>query len=566
MLERNTFGRLALVAISISLMLAVSRELAFGHGVLIGVAPASGVALCAVLLMRGAAVPAIILGYALGDILGGLSLGATMTNTALHGLAAYGGANVMRKAARRRRPGTKTGEWQVFVCGAWFFALLVAAGSVAAQAIGLIATDFHSLPLAGFVFLSELLGVLTVSAVLLNYREFPKVRDNLRPTLGISVLGIALLCALEFLLHLPPTTISPSHLAILLSIPLALWIAMLPRSLDGAAVTFLVMHAALFLLVAHSEPVVGSDFIVTILFLNVLTMACQFVHSVNLDRLAALVENKAHKSELEKRVEERTARLLAMTEHAVAADEAKSKFIATISHELRTPLNGVIGMASVVLASNRLDPETRQNVNMIHGSGLHLLSIINRILDFSRLGEGIPKDADTIFDIEDLMTEVVNEARFAPEAAGLDIRGNVEPGVERRRLGYRQGVRQVLTNLVGNAIKFTDEGTVKVRISEIERNLIRVEVCDTGPGIPANMTHKIFRPFEQGGSAVTRRYGGTGLGLAICKEIVSRMKGRIGVESEPGAGSRFWFEVPLSSVPQGDGSAKDVADELQNSI
>lgn len=102
----------------------------------------------------------------------------------------------------------------------------------------------------------------------------------------------------------------------------------------------------------------------------------------------------------------------------MAADEAKSKFIATISHELRTPLNGVIGMASVVLASNRLDPETRQNVNMIHGSGLHLLSIINRILDFSRLGEGIPKDADTVFDIEDLMTEVVNEARFAPEAGG----------------------------------------------------------------------------------------------------------------------------------------------------
>jgi signal transduction histidine kinase len=267
---------------------------------------------------------------------------------------------------------------------------------------------------------------------------------------------------------------------------------------------------------------------------------CQLVHFVNRDRLAALAEIAAHRAELERRVAERTARLNAMTERALAADAAKTRFLATVSHEVRTPLNGVIGMASLVL-DGELDPDTRRNVNVIRTSGLHLLDVINRILEFSRLDRAPdPDDAD--FDLRDLVAEVLDEARASPHAEGLELRAAIAPGLGTVRHGSRQSLRQILTNLVGNAAKFTPRGSVTVRLLEASSG-VRLEVEDTGLGIPPALQSRIFEPYEQGEAG--RRSGGTGLGLAICAELAARMGGRIGVESREGAGSLFWVELPL---------------------
>lgn len=536
--------RLALVLVSIAALVASCRGLGFGEGVLLGITPASGLALSAVLLLRRAAVLPIGAGFALGDGLSGLLPGEIVADALAHGVAALLGAWVMRQVAREVRPETKTQQWLIFAGGVWVFAATVAVGFVVAQFAGVIQSGYAPQELVGLTVLYEALGLLTFSAIVLNLGEAGAVRANPQVTLAIASFGIVLLGGLWILLSLPLTAVRASDMAVLLSLPIALWIAMQPRSLDGAAITFVVMHAALFLLVSLSGAVTDADFMVTILYLVVLTVACQLIHSVNLDRLAALAENRAHKRELELRVEERTARLRAMTERAIAADAAKSKFLATVSHELRTPLNGVIGMASVVL-SRELDPRTRVNVEMIHGSGLHLLGVINRILDFSRLGhEGAP-ESESAFDLAAVLREVVEEARFSADAQGLVLSAEVAPGLPTLRLGMRQGLRQVLTNLVGNALKFTDAGRVSVRLSAIGGDWIRGEVQDSGIGIAGTVRERIFRPFEQADDTVTRRYGGTGLGLAICAETLARMGGRIGVESEPGVGSVFWFEVPL---------------------
>lgn len=545
--------RLALVLVALAALVALCRGLGFGEGVLLGITPASGLALSAALVLRRTAILAIVAGFALGDALAGLSPAEIVTDALAHGAAALLGAWVMRQVARQVQPETKTQQWLIFAGGVWVSAATVAMGFGLAQVAGLVHSGYAPQALVGLTLLYEALGLLTFSAIVLNLDEADVVRANPQVTLAIASFGIVLLGALWILLSLPLTAVRASDMAVLLSLPIALWIAMQPRSLDGAAITFVVMHAALFLLVSVSGAVTDADFVVTILYLVVLTVACQLIHSVNLDRLAALADNRAHKRELEMRVEERTARLRAMTERAIAADEAKSKFLATVSHELRTPLNGVIGMASLVL-SRELDPRTRANVELIHGSGLHLLGVINRILDFSRLGhEGAP-ESETTFDLAVVLREVVEEARFSADAQGLVLSAEVAPGLPTLRRGLRQGMRQVLTNLVGNAVKFTDAGCVSVRLSAIGGDWVRGEVQDSGIGIAGTVRDRIFRPFEQADDTVTRRYGGTGLGLAICAETLARMGGRIGVESEPGTGSIFWFEVPL---PRAERAAHD---------
>ncbi len=222
--------------------------------------------------------------------------------------------------------------------------------------------------------------------MLASAREARAVLANPRPVLAILFLGVALLTLLGVFLALPGGLVSPSGITLLLAVPFCLWVAMQPRSLDGAAVSFLAAHVALYVILRQTGSVVRADYVTTVLYLNIVIATCQLVHAVNRDRLSALEAIAAHKAELEARVVERTARLEQMTERAIAADKAKTKFLATVSHEVRTPLNGVIGMASVVLAAD-LDADTRRNVAMIRSSGLHLLDVINRILDYFRLDQ-----------------------------------------------------------------------------------------------------------------------------------------------------------------------------------
>ncbi len=257
---------------------------------------------------------------------------------------------------------------------------------------------------------------------------------------------------------------------------------------------------------------------------------------------------RAHAKAEEERRSAVTARNVA--EKALAV---KSDFLATMSHEIRTPLNGVIGMTEVLLTTG-LDDTQREFTETIRSSGTTLLTLINDILDFSRIDSGRLEFEVIDFSTETVMEEVLDMLAEPAQRKGLELCCIADPEVPICVGGDPNRVRQVLTNLVGNAIKFTHAGEVVIR-SKLQREdedtcWIRFEVSDTGIGVPPESRDKLFEPFTQADSATTRKYGGTGLGLAICNGIVSLMGGTIGLESSTGgvgkpSGSTFYFTLPL---------------------
>ncbi len=271
---------------------------------------------------------------------------------------------------------------------------------------------------------------------------------------------------------------------------------------------------------------------------------------------------RAHRNELEQQVQTRTQELVqtnaslwqAVSEledaktKAEAANKAKSEFLATVSHEVRTPLNGVLGTTEVLLNTD-LSERQRRFGQIIHGSAKTLLSIINNILDFSKIEAGKIELEMVAFDARNIVEEVQDLFNEMAEKKGLRFGSHVAPHLPRRLTGDAGRLRQVLTNLVGNAIKFTERGEVMIHIrpDEIgaESMRLRVEVRDTGIGVPPGSRHRIFESFAQADQSTTRRYGGTGLGLAIAKQLTTMMGGEIGVDSKPGEGATFWFTVSL---------------------